>query len=180
MRADAQRSRERVLKAADTVFNAQGAAASTEEVARRAGVGVATVFRHFPTKQALLEAVVRARLDALLAVGRKLATEGDPEGFYVLFARMIDTAAAKRAIGDVMLAGDTAFRDKSLALSAELWGCFDTLMATAKAAGVLRPDLDTGDLQAILGGVHQSLLQSAGNSARQARIADVVLRGLRP
>ena len=87
---------------------------------------------------------------------------------------------AKRAIGDVILASDAEFRDRSYALAAELWTCFDTLMATAKAAGILRPDLDTGDLQAILAGVHQSLLHAAGDSARQARIADVVLRGLRP
>jgi AcrR family transcriptional regulator len=180
LRADAQRSRARVLKAADTVFNARGAAASTDEVARVAGVGVATVFRHFPTKQALLEAVVRARLDALVAAGRELAMKGEPEGFYTLFARLIDGSVAKRAIGDVLLGGSEAFRTTSYALAAELWACFDELMATAKAAGVLRPDLDTDDLQAILAGVHQSLLHAAGDRVRQARIADVVLRGLRP
>jgi AcrR family transcriptional regulator len=180
LRADAQRSRARVLRAADAVFNARGAGASTEEVARVAGVGVATVFRHFPTKQALLEAVVHTRLEALLAAGRALAATGGPDGFYTLFAHLIDGAVAKRAIGDVLLGGSEAFRDSSYALAADLWALFDELMASAKAAGQLRPDLDTDDLQAILAGVHQSLLQAAGDRARQARLADVVLRGLRP
>src|SRR5262245_45374329 len=180
MRVDAQRSRARVLKAADAVFNTQGSAASTEDVARRAGVGVATVFRHFPTKQALLEAVVIRRLDALLAAGRKLVAQGEPEGFYMLLRHTIDTAAARRAIGDVMLAGDAAFREKSLGYSAELWSCFDQLMPIAKAAGMLRADLDIDDLKAILGGIHQSMLRSAGDPSRQARITDVILRGLRP
>ena len=67
LRADARRNRERVLEAADAVFSEFGPAASTEEVARRAGVSIGTVFRHFPTKEALIEAVVVGRLTQLTA-----------------------------------------------------------------------------------------------------------------
>ena len=65
MRADARDNRARILEAADEVFGTGGAAASTEEVAKLAGVGIATVFRHFPTKQDLLRAVLTARLEGL-------------------------------------------------------------------------------------------------------------------
>src|SRR3989442_539577 len=80
MRADARRNRARVLEAAEAVFAASGTAASTEEIARRAGVGIGTVFRHFPTKEALLEAILVDKLVALVVGAAGAAAHAGPDG----------------------------------------------------------------------------------------------------
>jgi AcrR family transcriptional regulator len=180
MRADGARNRERVLEAAEAVFNAEGVAASTEEVARRAGVGIGTVFRHFPDKQALLQAVVRRRLETLLGSARSLADQAAPDGFDILLEKLIAGVASKRAVGEVLLGADAAYRRASDALTAELWCCFESLMPMAKAQGRLRDDVDLDDLKTSLSGLNQALALSPGDTLRQARIASVVIRGLRP
>src|SRR3712207_921520 len=84
-RSDGLRNRELVLAAADEVFTGNGPSASTEEVARRAGVSVGTVFRHFPTKEALIEAVVVGRLERLVAEADRLAAAEDAGAALITF-----------------------------------------------------------------------------------------------
>src|SRR5215471_4249673 len=97
MRADARRNRARVLEAAEAVFAARGTSASTEEIALRAGVGAGTVFRHFPTKEALLEAILADRVARLGEEARSLAASADPGAALLgLFARMVEEAAVKK------------------------------------------------------------------------------------
>src|SRR5438105_699085 len=80
LRADARRNRQRVLEAAEAVLATHGLAAPIDEIARAAGVGVGTVYRHFPTKEALLEAIVLSHLEPILAEVRSLLTAADPGG----------------------------------------------------------------------------------------------------
>src|ERR1051326_117868 len=95
-RRDARTNRARILEVADEVFGRGGEAASTEEVARLAGVGIATVFRHFPTKAALLEAVLVARLERLRGEAEALAGAERPgPAFYDFFRYMVRDAATK-------------------------------------------------------------------------------------
>ena len=97
-RADARANRDRILDIAEDVFGQGGESASTEEVARLAGVGIGTVFRHFPTKAALLEAVLVRRLDRLRGQAEALLDAPDPgEAFLGLFDHLVAHAAAKIA-----------------------------------------------------------------------------------
>src|SRR5258708_17586261 len=92
-RADAQRNRARLLDVAELVFATKGIGASTEEIAREAGVGIGTVFRHFPTKEALLEAVFIRRLQQLAARADALAEADDPgAAFFSFFSYVVELA----------------------------------------------------------------------------------------
>src|SRR5436190_21257823 len=100
-RADARRNRERILAAAGEVFAARGASASTEEVAGRAGVAVGSVFRHFPTKNDLLRAIMKDLLARLEADAAALA--GDPAtGLFTFFTRLVAEAAAQRTVVELL------------------------------------------------------------------------------
>src|SRR5689334_14941444 len=100
-RSDALRNRARVLDAAEEVLAEQGLTARMDEIARRAGVGVGTVYRHFATKEDLWRAIVLARTDVLLAEAERLRSEADPAGaFFALFARIVADGAGKKAYTD--------------------------------------------------------------------------------
>jgi AcrR family transcriptional regulator len=129
-RADARANRGRILDVAEEVFGRGGESASTEEVARLAGVGIGTVFRHFPTKAALLEAVLVRRCDRLREQAEALLDAADPgEAFFGLFGHLAAHAAAKIAITEALLDaggdrdGDAARASDGLrrAVGALLW-----------------------------------------------------------
>src|SRR5262249_14677481 len=103
LRADARRNREKVLRAARDAFAASGFGVPLDEIAARAGVGPGTVYRHFPTKEALFEAVVQARLEDLIADARSRSGAGDPGGaFFGFLARIRQEARAKRDLPDAI------------------------------------------------------------------------------
>src|SRR3954462_1888894 len=103
MRSDARRNRERVLVAAEDVFSEMGLRASIEEVARRAGVGVGTVCRHFPTKQALVEAVLEAMYESLAHDAQEALDRSDPgEAFRTFFTSLSEFQARHRALAEQM------------------------------------------------------------------------------
>src|SRR5260370_21043784 len=103
-RADARANRVRILDVADDVFGEGGESASTEEVARLAGVGIATVFRHFPTKAALLEAVLARRFDRLREQAEALFDAADPgQAFLGFFRHLVADAPAKIGIAEALL-----------------------------------------------------------------------------
>src|ERR1700728_4122274 len=115
-RVDARANRSRILDAAEEVFGQGGESASTEEVARRAGVGIGTVFRHFPTKAALLEAVLVRRFDRLREQADALLGAPDPGGAFLgFFGHLVADAAAKIAITEALLdaGGDRAGGDRA-------------------------------------------------------------------
>src|SRR5436190_16672216 len=97
-RADARRNRERILAAAGEVFAARGASASTEEVASRAGVAVGTVFRHFPTKNDLLRAIMKDLLARVTSDAAVLSAEEPATGLFTFFTRLVAEAAEKRTV----------------------------------------------------------------------------------
>src|SRR5215207_7855971 len=107
LRADARRNRERILKAARAVFADQGIDAQIDDVARRAKVGVGTVYRHFPTKELLLDAIVREHFDALAVLAREaLEAEDGWEGFCALVWRSAERNAADRSFCEVLSGRD--------------------------------------------------------------------------
>jgi AcrR family transcriptional regulator len=172
LRADAARNREKVLRAAREVFAESGYGAPLDEIAARAGVGPGTVYRHFPAKEALFEAVVTARVTDLVRDARARAGAADPgEAFFGFLGRLSGEAAAKRDLPDAI--------SVTGALREDMFAALDHLLGRAQRAGAVRPGVRTGDLIALL----KAMFASLGGDADQARrdmIFTVLTDGLRP
>ena len=177
LRADARRNRARLLEVADQVFTERGVGASTEEVARAAGVGIGTVFRHFPTKEALLAAVLAARLERLAAGAEALAGDPDPGAALDQLVRLVvGHARAKNAYADA-LGGDISGVKEEV--RGRLRDAVAALLERAQAAGAVRTELRPADLTALLVGASRAVENTADAAARE-RVLAVVLAGLRP
>lgn len=176
MRADARRNRERVLEAARAAFAEAGMAVPLDEIAARAGVGPGTVYRHFPTKEALFEAVMIARVQDLVEDARARVTAADPgPAFYGFLARLAEEAAAKRDLPDALGgSGGVGVADSVAAMRNAL----GTLLVRAQRAGAARPELRIDDLIALLKGLVVTIAGSDDPGLR-ARVLAVVLDGLR-
>jgi AcrR family transcriptional regulator len=167
-----QGNRDRVLAAAEEVFGRAGAGASTEDVARLAGVGIATVFRHFPTKVALLEAVFVAHVDRLVAHGATLLEAGDPgRAFRDFFAHVVADAATKLAIADALLqAGSEADGEVERATTA-LRRTVGALLERAQRAGAVRDDIELPELYTLLVGASRAAAVQPDPEVRDRALA---------
>jgi AcrR family transcriptional regulator len=157
LRADAAKNRERILEAAEATFTAEGVSAPIDAVAQRAGVGVGTVYRHFPTKEALFEAIVTTRLDELCKTTRQLA-QGEAPG-EVLFSFLREfgrQASAKQDLFDAMDAAGVDIKSTCAASVEELTRGIDLLLERAKTAGSVRDDVRTGEVMALIVGACHS------------------------
>ncbi len=180
LRADARRNRARVLDAAEAVVAAKGVAASTEEIAQRAGVGVGTVFRHFPTKEALLAAIVAGRLRRLAEQADALADAEDPgAAFFAFFTRVIEHSATKLAFVDALTEAGVDVEEAVSEVGQELRRALGTLLSRAKQAGAVRDDVGVTELIALLVGASRAA-QHARDGDVRARTVAIVLDGLRP
>jgi AcrR family transcriptional regulator len=132
LRADAQRNRERVLEAADTLLATRGVDVSVDEIAHLAQVGVGTLYRNFPTKGALLEALLEARIAPLLAEAREAASADDPgEAFVSFVRRMSDEFANFKALADAMVASGVDLDVAKRKISGELLATVGVLFQRA-------------------------------------------------
>jgi AcrR family transcriptional regulator len=172
LRADAARNREKVLQAARELFAESGYGVPLDEIAVRAGVGPGTVYRHFPTKEALFEAVVTARLEDLVADARARADSSDPgASFFGFLARIAEESAAKRDLPDaISIAG--SLRDELIAV-------VDVLLRRAQRAGAVRAEVRTEDLILLLKGMFAALADVSEPAVRDVVFA-VLADGLRP
>jgi len=176
LRADARRNREKVLRAARDAFAESGYDVPLDEIAARAGVGPGTVYRHFPAKEALFQAVVTARIEDLVGDARARATAADPGGaFFGFLARVAQEATAKRDLPDaIAIAGS---------LQDSLYAALDVLLRRAQAAGAVRADVGTPELIALSKGMVVGIQGGPAGAAGEAlrgRIFDVIADGLRP
>lgn len=175
LRADARRNREKVLRAARDAFAESGYDVPLDEIAARAGVGPGTVYRHFPAKEALFQAVVTARIEDLIGDARTRATAGDPGGaFFGFLARVAQEATAKRDLPDaIAIAGS---------LQDSLYAALDVLLRRAQEAGAVRADVGTRELILLFKGMVASIQSGpagAANEALRDRIFAVITDGLR-
>jgi AcrR family transcriptional regulator len=172
LRADARRNRERVLRAARDAFAASGYEVPLDEIAALAGVGPGTVYRHFPTKEALFEAVAAARVKDLIEAARARSGATDPgEAFFGFLARVAEEADAKRDMPEVIgIAG--SLRE---ALHAEL----EVLLRRAQQAGAVRTDIGVSELVALLKSVVAGIHEAPADPELQGRIFAVIADGLR-
>jgi AcrR family transcriptional regulator len=175
LRADARRNRDKVLRAARDAFAASGYGVPLDEIAAMAGVGPGTVYRHFPSKEDLFEAVVAARLRDLIDTARGLADDPDPgQAFFGFLGRFRQEAAAKRDLPDAIAIPG--------ALPEELHAALDVLLRRAQEAGAVRADVTTQDLVALLKGLLQAINDRPPgpvDEARAGRLVTVLIDGLR-
>jgi len=178
LRADAARNRGLVLDAAAAVFAEGGPDASTEEIARRAGVGVGTVFRHFPTKETLLGAVLEQMFEGLAEVARQGLDASDVElGFFLTLHRLVDGAATKMAVADALSRAGVPLRYSSWA--EPLRAALADLLSRAHEAGALRDDVGVAELMAVLIAASRAAQFAGKDRGLRKRAVSIVLDGLR-
>jgi AcrR family transcriptional regulator len=176
MRADARRNREKILVAAEEVFGMQGTAASTDDVARTAGVGIGTVFRHFPTKEALLEEIYVVRLRRLIDEADELAGAPDPgSAFFGFFTRLVEQSATKNAYAQALAEAGIDVKETGRELLRSLGG----LLARAQQAGAVRPDVGVPELIALLIGASRAAEHASADPLVRDRTIMILLDGLR-
>jgi AcrR family transcriptional regulator len=179
LRADAARNRARVLEVAYDTFAAEGLSVPIDEIARRAGVGAGTVYRHFPTKDDLYRAVVQDRITHIIDGGRALLGSGDPGDALFTFLRsmVLEWGATDQGLTEA-LAGVGI--DIATALPDVETGFLDMLgdlLRAGQKAGTVRSDLAVRDVKALLTGA--SAMQAAYPDSAE-RVTEVLLDGLRP
>ncbi len=181
LRADAARNRARLLDAATEVFTTRGVNVPTEEIARAAGVGVGTLFRHFPTKEALLEAVMVRRLEAMAAQTAQLAAETAPaEALFACFRLMVEQSAGKNEFTQALAAAGVDIHASLQEPTLEIRTRLAHLLTGAQRAGAVRQELGLPEFIALLAGTIRAMEQLGADPAPRERIFEVVFDGLRP
>ncbi|NDU72069.1 TetR family transcriptional regulator [Actinomadura sp. DSM 109109] len=179
VRADARRNRIRILEAAEAVFAEQGASASTEAVAGRAGVAIGTVFRHFPTKPELLSAVVMNLLDRLVAEADALV--GEARAGTALFdfcARVMEISAGNRAVFERL--AETGTRVRVGDALERLRPAVESLLERAREAGAVRDGLGPDELNFLLAAICQEAMADGWSERVRRRALAVLFDGMRP
>jgi AcrR family transcriptional regulator len=180
LRMDAQRNRGRILEEAKEAFTRFGADASLDEIAKQAGVGAGTLYRHFPTRDALIEAVYRSEVEKLAAAeGRFAETLSPVEALRAWMLLFVDHIAAKQIIAPALnsvVGGPSKLYEGSRSL---IQGAIDALVKRAIKSGDIRRDLDPFDLlRALIGVSHVASGPGWQQSAR--RLVDILITGSRP
>lgn len=169
-----------MLRAAENVFAAEGTGASTEEVARAAGVGIGTVFRHFPTKEALLKAVFLERLHKFVAEVARWAESDDPgSAFYAFLDRWVDMGTAKNAYSDALAAAGATVPRLGDEVGQRVRDTLRTLLTRAQEAGTVREDVEVPELIALLVGASRALDYVGEDAASRCRTVRIIFDGLR-
>ncbi|HEY3989377.1 MAG TPA: TetR/AcrR family transcriptional regulator [Acidobacteriaceae bacterium] len=159
MRADAQRKMTSLLQAAMEVFAKSGVDAPVREIAERAGVGLGTVYRHFPQRSDLIVAVFQTQVDACADAASEIARKYEPaEALARWMQRYVDFFATKRGLAGALHSGDPAYTALPAYFNKRLQPALKTLLDAAVAAGIVRPGIEAGDLLRAVGnlcrGVH--------------------------
>ena len=179
-RTDALRNRERILEVAKAAFTRHGAATSLDDIAKQAGVGAGTLYRHFPTRDALIEAVYRSEVEKLAAAAHGFAAAMSPvEALRAWLLLFVDCIAAKHIIAPSLngvAGGPSRLYEGSRSL---VQGAIEELVKRAKKSGDLRKDIDASDLLRAVIGV--SYVGSGGDWQQSARrLVDILIAGSRP
>lgn len=179
-RADAQRNRERILEVAKKAFSDSGPSASLDDIAQKAAVGAGTLYRHFPTREALIEAVYRSEVEKLAAAEKRFASTMPPlEALRAWMLLFIDHVSQKLLIVPAMntVAGGSARLMQGS--RSVIQGAFVKLVKRAVANGDLRADTDPNDfVRALVGVFHTTAIPGWEPSAR--RLVDILIAGSRP
>ena len=176
-RADGRRNQARVLEEAFTAFAEHGTAVSMREIARRAGVSTGTVTRHFPTKEALFQAVALHRIEHLVRSAEDIAARESPAtAFFTFFTFLVRQGAADHAVGDALTGAGFDLQAAASTAISDFGAAMTGLLSRAQQAGTVRDDVDTADIKALIGGC----IARDDDGAAQQRMIEIACDGLRP
>jgi len=179
LRADARRNRDKLIEAAAPAFAEHGTAASLEEIARRAGVGIGTLYRHFPTREHLVEVVYGREVEQLVAAADELARRAAPDvALEQWMLRFVGYIAAKRGMAESLrqlYAGNSQLFAKASGLVPQT---LQRLVEAAAAAGLIRKDIQSADLLQALSGLY-SAPDTPDWRDRSRRLVGLLMDGLR-
>ena len=178
LRADAVLNRERILDAAEQVFAKHGAGGSTELVARVAGVGAGTIFRHFPTKEALLLELLRTRMDRLADEADAVAPEQE-DALFQFFERFVAQASKKNAVVSTLANAGADAKALMADAGAGLRAAVGRLLARAQHAGLVRKDVGATEVLGLLMGLANAADQGRWDPRMQRNTLRIVFDGLR-
>jgi AcrR family transcriptional regulator len=168
------------MSAADEVFG-RSPSASTDDVAKLAGVGIATVFRHFPTKTDLLEAVLTQRLERLRDRAIELADSDDEgEAFFGFFTQVVSESASKLAIAEALTAAGSVAGADARSAGTGLRKAFDALLSRAQRTGAVRADAGFPEVYALLIGASRGATATGLEPDVRDRMLALIYDGLRP
>jgi AcrR family transcriptional regulator len=183
MRADAQRNHDKILAAAEEIFALDGVAVPIDIVAERAGVGVGTLYRHFPTKESLYEAIVTTRIAGLLMTADLFIDTPNSDAGLALnsflreFARQ---ASEKQDLFEALEQNGVDIKTRFSERIDELMEKIDILRQRAADAGAIRRDVETGDIMNLVSGTCHAAGHSGVDEASFQRLVNIVLSGLQP
>ncbi|MCX4755830.1 TetR/AcrR family transcriptional regulator [Kitasatospora purpeofusca] len=179
-RSDARRNRARVLSAAGEAFAERGLDVPLGDIARRAGVGAGTVYRHFPSKHALVEAVFAQQLGELVASGeRRMSRSAPTEAFFGFILEVVGTTRSRATVCDALDADASWPRPVLTATVARLHQLLETLLRAAQRDGGVRPEIGPDDVVALTVGC-AAMLRVRHDRAAGIRLVRLTLDGLRP
>jgi AcrR family transcriptional regulator len=182
MRADAARNHEKILVAAEEIFALDGVSVPIDLVAERAGVGIGTLYRHFPTKESLYEAIVVTRLSSLLAAADGLEDDPNPgEALFTFLREFARQAAAKQDLFEALSQAGIDFKSQFADQVEMMVQRVDRLRQRAADAGDIRADVQTTDiLNLVMGSCHAAGHVSVKDDDCLQRLVGIVLDGLAP
>jgi AcrR family transcriptional regulator len=178
MRADARRNVDALLRAAMTVFAELGVDAPMRTIAAEAGVGVGTLYRHFPERSDLIKAIIQREVDACVQAAAALsATQAPGEALTSWVQRLVDLAATKRGLGPALHSGDAAYQSLPNYVLGQLTPALRELLDEAAAAGEMRAGVDAREL--LLAALRLAAPASEGEAAEARRMVALLVDGLR-
>ncbi|MCM3923600.1 TetR/AcrR family transcriptional regulator [Frankia sp. AiPs1] len=178
-RADARRNYEALLTAAADVFALDGPQASLDKIARRAGVGNATLYRHFPTRRDLLVAVCVGEVEALCAQGEEHAAGQPPGAALLLWLRtFIEHVTSKKGLAAALMTGRSEDSAVIAACNAAIGETVSTLLAGARAVAAVRGDIEVGDLLSLVNAIALATESTGAQSAD--RLLQLIYQGIAP
>lgn len=179
LRADARRNRDEILRAADELFAEEGLAVPVDEIARRAGVGAGTLYRHFPTKEALFEAVLISHMEAIAECGRELAGHEDAgQALFEFLNCLAQESASKKNLIDALAGAGIDVKERASDSKHAVEEAFAALLTRAQEGGYIRKDVTIADLFALVMGTCAMANQPASECS-QSRMLSIVFDGMK-
>jgi AcrR family transcriptional regulator len=178
VRADARRNVDALLRAAMSVFTESGVDAPMRTIAAKAGVGVGTLYRHFPQRSDLIKAIIRRDVDAQVEAASTLAEKHEPSDALALWmSRLVDFVATKRDLGPALHSGDPAYQSLPDFVLAQLTPALRHLLDAAAISGAIRDNVDASEL--LNAGLRLATPASDGDPAQARRMMALLIDGLR-
>jgi AcrR family transcriptional regulator len=181
LRADAQRNRARVLEAAEVVLARDGLSGSMRAIAQHAGVGLGTIYRHFPTQEALYQAIIIDRMQRLIAEADALCAAADPgTAFFEFFTRIVENSTQQRTLADILADAGIDPKAGMSHIRGDMRNAIEALRTQAQHAGAVREDLQMPELFALLAATCMAAERNQWNHELRTRTLAIVFDGLRP